>query len=273
MKLYCLNCSSLVTDISSENCPNCERTCFKSGNEPIEVKTPDAIVFPSKIFDKDPVTKNYVSRGFLERLLEKFPQAFGISIFSLILFPMFLLIYEFIENKFVHNNIFWIKKLILYFIFLFFYINIVYMLSTGGLIGIVFILLLGLLAMSFVIHIGVYLFPKDMNKKLSETEIDKVIEIQRIDNNVKNIKTKKIYIITGIILGIVYYWNFYLEGSFRGWDYLNVIPCILVFIFIADIVLQKKLKRDLLPYFWTKRILLYAFLFAPFLPYLYLFYY
>ena len=166
------------------------------------------------------------------------------------------------NNKFIHDNNFWIKRAKYYSIFIIVMYLILYVFATMKINIAVFNL--------FVIYCFIFCVAKLHQKyryviegeiglyKPTQDEINKIAILQKIDEN-ELVKLRKwqfnfwFLIVSSIVYYIVITNIYFLSGI------------VLFFMMIGyDIFIQKKFKRDITKLFWKKRITYYFYLVVPF---------
>ncbi len=181
---------------------------------------------------------------------------------TILLAPFKIIINDVYNNKFMHDNSFWIKRAKYYFIFIiimYFFIYLFVTLESN-------VMLLSVI-LTYSLIFGVDRIHKNYRHiiegeiglyKPNQDEINRIAKLQKIDENEKN-KIIKWYLNVAflIVCSIVYYivlMNIYILSGI-----------VLFFMIVGyDIFIQKKFKRDITNLFWKKRVAYYLYLVVPF---------
>ena len=228
----------------------------------INNKINDAILTAKELsknkYEKDDTTGVHTEVGYFEKRLNIFNKIF---FWTIIFYPLMVVLNDIYENKFIHNNKFWIKKGIIYGVTL----SIVYLLLlfTSQIkmnylpinIFLIFGILhfLGLLQKKF----GNRLFVVEKEKLITKGEMENIIKIQQIDLNKKNkIKLRITFFVFFIMFNIFIF-------QFKS-HYLATLLSFCVIV-IYDNYEQRYFKRNKTYLFWEKRIVFYIFVIVPIL--------
>lgn len=213
--------------------------------------------------EKDPLTKVYVKEGFFEKsifIIDKF------LFFTIIFAPYLMVLNDIYLNKLVHNNVFWIKRAKIYFIFILIMYSILsavyYSKTEYALMTLVFVYGFFYLIWKLQLNYGHLFAPEGKEYTPTEEELKNIIAIQNIDNDEENRKKKiKFRTIFGVffVLAYIFIFNVMYQSHY--------LASILSLFLIAgyDYYEQKYFKRDKTELFWEKRRAFYFFVLSPIL--------
>lgn len=230
-------------------------------NEKIKNAISNAKELAKEKYEEDRTTKIPIEIGYFEKRLYVYDKIF---FWTILFYPLKVILNDIYENKFVHNNKYWIKKGIVYGLFLLVTYSILLIVSQAKMdyIPINIFLILGVLFSIELLQekLGHLLFIKEKEEKLSEDEIKNIIEIQQIDLNKENqknkLKLRTIFLIFFIIANIFVF-------QFKS-HYLATLLS-LALIVGYDNYEQRYFKRDITNLFWKKRIVFYIAIIVPIL--------
>lgn len=213
--------------------------------------------------EKDPLTEVYIEEGFFEKsilIIDK------VLLFTIIFAPYMMVLNDIYLNKLVHNNVFWIKRAKIYFIFILIMYSILsalyYSRTEYALMTLVFVYGFLYLILKLQLNYG-HLFATDGKEYTpTEEELKNIIAIQNIDNDEENRKKKiKFRTIFGVsfVLAYIFIFNVMYQSHY--------LTSILSLFLIAgyDYYEQKYFKRDKTKLFWEKRRAFYFFVLSPIL--------
>lgn len=263
MQKFCVHCGKEVENLENLNfCPFCggkNNTHQNTLNSKINDSISNAKELAVEKYEIDPTTKISTKVGYFEKRLFIYNKIF---FWTILFYPLMIVLNDIYENKFVHNNKFWIKKAISYGIFLSvtYFLLLITSQTKMDYVPINIFLIFGVLYLAKLLQekFGHLLFIKEKEEKLSENEIQNVIEIQKIDLDEKNqkIKTKFriIFILLFTMINIIIF-------QFQSHYLATLLSVILIVTY--DNYEQKYLKRDKIKFFWKKRKAFYFFVIFP----------
>ncbi|CAM4045623.1 hypothetical protein [Arcobacter cloacae] len=213
--------------------------------------------------EKDPLTKVYVEEGFFEKsifVIDKF------LFFTIIFAPYMMVLNDIYLNKLVHNNVFWIKRAKIYFIFILLMYLILwavyYFRTEYALMTLVFVYGFLYLIWKLQLNYGHLFATEGKEYTPTEEELKNIIAIQNIDNDAENRKNKiKFRTIFAVFFVLAYIFIFNVMYQF------HYLASILSLFLIAgyDYYEQKYFKRDKTELFWKKRVMFYVLVLSPIL--------
>lgn len=199
--------------------------------------------------------------GYFEKRLEVFNKIF---FWTIIFYPLMLVVKDIYENKEINNNNYWIRKNIFYGLFLSILYPCLLIVSQVKMdyLPINIFLIFGILYLSKIIQDKFWhnLFLKERNETLTELEIKNIDEVQLIDLDKNNQKIKNIF--RTIFVSILILTNIYI---YKYQSHYIATFISLSMIVIYDICEQKYFKRDKINLFWKKRITFYICVIIPIL--------
>ena len=213
--------------------------------------------------EKDPLTKVYVKEGFLDKfrfVIDK------VLFFTIIFTPYMMVLNDIYLNKLVHNNVFWIKRAKIYFIFILLMYLILwavyYFRTEYALMTLVFVYGFLYLIWKLQLNYGHLFTTEGKEYSPTEEELKNIIAIQNIDNDEENRKKKiKFRTIFGVffVLAYIFIFNVMYQSHY--------LASILSLFLIAgyDYYEQKYFKRDKTKLFWEKRRAFCFFVLSPIL--------
>ena len=213
--------------------------------------------------EKDPLTEVYIEEGFFGKSILVIDK---VLFFTIIFAPYMMVLNDIYLNKLVHNNVFWIKRAKIYFIFILIMYSILsavyYFRTEYALMTLVFVYGFLYLILKLQLNYG-HLFATDGKEYTpTEEELKNIIAIQNIDNDEENRKKKiKFRTIFGVffVLAYIFIFNVMYQSHY--------LASILSLFLIAgyDYYEQKYFKRNKTKLFWEKRRAFYFFVLSPIL--------
>lgn len=213
--------------------------------------------------EKDKLTNINIKDNFYEKNLFWINK---VLFFSIIFAPYIMILNDIYINKLVHNNNFWIKRIRIYFIFIFVMYSILWMIyyfrTEYALLTIGFIYLLFYFILNLQLNYGHLFLVEEKQYVPTDDELEKIKTVQLSDINEDNQKMKmKFRIIFAILFVSLYILMF---NFIHQYHYLTSTICFLLIVGY-DYFEQKHFKRDNINLFWKKRIMFYFLVLSPFI--------
>lgn len=214
-----------------------------------------------RFYEEDKITGLKIKDSFYEEWSDLITK---ILFWTILFAPYMIVINDIYQNKLMHDNKFWISRAKLYFAFIivtYFIMSITLQAHVDYMIALnlflTYLMLFGILKAQE--KYGYLLKANCEEYKPSKEEIEKIILVQKIDENEENInKKKKFRILFGIFGFFIYYIIFHIIPIASGF-------ILGLFIIGYDIFEQKSFNRDITELFWKKRITYYILFLYPLL--------
>lgn len=214
-----------------------------------------------RFYEEDKITGLKIKDSFYEEWSDLITK---ILFWTILFAPYMIVINDIYQNKLMHDNKFWISRAKFYFAF----IIVTYFLMSITLQAHVDYMIALNLFLTYLILFGIlkaqekygYLLKANCEEyKPSKEEIEKIILVQKIDENEENINKKKKFRIMFGLFGTLFYLIFLFNIPVASAFIMSIL------IIGYDIFEQKFFKRDITELFWKKRIIFYFLILLPIL--------
>ncbi|MFW2525453.1 hypothetical protein ACN5O8_06970 [Aliarcobacter butzleri] len=214
-----------------------------------------------RFYEDDKVTGLKIKDSFYEEWNDLITK---ILFWTILFAPYMIVINDIYQNKLMHDNKFWISRAKLYFAF----IVVTYFLMSITLQARVDYMIALNLFLTYLMLFGIlkaqekygYLLKANCEEyQPSKEEIEKIILVQKIDENEENINKKKKFRIMFGLFGTLFYLIFLFNIPVASAFIMSIL------IIGYDIFEQKFFKRDITELFWKKRIIFYFLILLPIL--------